>query len=541
MQGANIPCIAPVGKPLSQPMAQANRFDYVVVGAGSAGCVLAARLSEDVNTRVALIEAGGPAEDPAIADPLQWPFLGGAPYDWNFRTCAQPHTAGRVHEWPRGKVIGGTSCVNAMAHVRGHPTDFDRWVEAGCVGWGYADLLPYFIRSETGSFADSPYHGSSGPISLLTPDEPNPLTLSFMAAGEECGFAATEEHNGARLTGPTLNTLTIAGGERQSVADAYLMPALGRGNLVVLSHCQARRLKFVNGNTCHGVEISHLGKSQEVIAERSVILAAGAIGSPALLMHSGVGPAEELRAVGIRCRIDLPGVGRNLQDHLLAAGNLYAAARAVPPSRYQHSESLLYARRSDHDGAPELAVACVLLPAVTECFEAPAAGAAYCLMFGFTHPASRGAVRLASNDPDVPPLIDPAYLSALEDLAEFSAALDLARRIGGAKALGEWRGRELLPGPKVNTENERREFLQRAAHTHHHPVGTCRMGRDDQAVVGPDLKLRGAEGLYVVDASVMPTITTGPVNAAIIAIAERASDIIRDGAPLAPITSVRPD
>ena len=185
MPGANIPCIAPVGKPLSPAMAQTNRFDYVVVGAGSAGCVLAARLSEDANTRVALIEAGGPADDPAITDPTQWPFLAGAAFDWNYRTQRQSQTAGRSHAWPRGKLVGGTSCLNAMAHVRGHPTDFDRWVEAGCTGWGFSDLLPYFIRSETSSFAASPYHGATGPLSLLIPDQPNPLTLSFIAVGEE--------------------------------------------------------------------------------------------------------------------------------------------------------------------------------------------------------------------------------------------------------------------------------------------------------------------------------------------------------------------
>ena len=522
-------------------MPQANQFDYVVVGAGSAGCVLAARLSEDADSRVALIEAGGPAVDPAIADPSRWPFLAGAPFDWRFRTQAQTHTAGRIHDWPRGKVIGGTSCLNAMAHVRGHPTDFDGWVESGCRGWGYADLLPYFIRSETSSFADSSYHGSDGPLSLLTPDAPNPLTQSFMAAGEECGFAATGEHNGARLAGPTLNTLAIRNCKRQSVADAYLTPALSRKNLTVLTGCQARRLRFESGARCRGVEVSRNGETLEIGAERSVILAAGAIGSPALLLHSGIGSAAKLRDIGVTCRIDLPGVGRNLQDHLLAAGNLYAASRPVPPSRYQHSESLLYARRTDHSGAPELVIACVLLPAVTECFHAPAPGDAYCLMFGFTHPASRGAVRLASNDPDTPPLIDPAYLSAPEDFAVFAAAMNLARSIGGAKALGEWRQHELLPGPGVNGERKRHEFLQRAAHTHHHPVGTCRMGVDDAAVVAPDLKVRGAEGLYVADGSVMPTITTGPVNAAIVALAERASDIIPGHAPLTPITSVRPD
>ena len=522
-------------------------FDYVIVGAGSAGCVLAARLSEDDNIRVALIEAGGPADDPAIADPARWPFLAGASFDWSFSTSTQPYTAGRDHAWPRGKVIGGTSCLNAMAHVRGHPTDFDRWAAAGCAGWSYADLLPYFIRSETSSLPASPYHGASGPVSLLIPDKPNPVTESFMAAGEECGFAATAEHNGARMCGPTLNTLTIADDKRQSVADAYLTPALARQNLTVLSSCQARRLLFASGGRCRGVEVDYRGAHREGGGECAVILAAGAIGSPTLLLHSGIGPADELRDVGIASRLDLPGVGRNLHDHLLAGGNLYAAAQPVPASRYQHSESLLYIRLGDHDGAPEVVVACVLLPAVTECFEAPAAGEAYSLMFGFTHPKSRGAIRLASDDPAAAPLIDPAYLSAPQDRAAFAAALDMAQRLGRAKALAVWRKCELLPGAAVKTAPARQAFLARAAYTHHHPVGTCRMGgrgnhsNDDAAVVGPDLKVRGTEGLYVVDASIMPSITTGPVNAAIVAIAERASDILQGQTALAPITSMRPE
>jgi len=511
-------------------------FDFVIVGAGTAGCVLAGRLSEDPHLRSALIEAGGPAVDPAIRDPLQWPRLQGSAIDWKFATVPQPHTAGRVHAWPRGRVLGGSTALNAMAHVRGHPSDFDGWAAEGCAGWGYGDLLPYFIRSETSDRAPSPFHGDSGPVHLMTPREPHPVTLAYMAAGVERGIAATDEHNGPRMAGPTLNTLTIRDGYRQSIADAYLTPAAGRSNLAILSGGRVLSLVLDPGGRCRGVNVAYENQATVVTAERGVILAAGAIGTPALLMLSGIGPAAEIESVGIGVRCDLPGVGRNLQDHLLSGGNVYRARRPVPSSRYQHSESLMYI---DHPGgggpAPELVLACVVAPVVTEAFEAPPLGSAYTIMFGFTRPRSRGTVRLAAADPEAPPLIDPNYLAEEYDRRTYLEALDMARAVGGSAALAGWRAEELLPGPSCRTPDDRRAFLQKAAYTHHHPVGTCRMGDDAGAVVGPDLAVRGIEGLSIVDASVMPRITTGPTNAAIIAIAERAGDLFRGLTPLPPM------
>ena len=514
-----------------------NWFDFLIIGSGTAGSVLAARLSEDPAATVGLVEAGGPAADPRIAEPGQWPLLQGSAIDWAYRTQPQRHTAGRVHDWPRGKVVGGSSALNAMAHVRGHPDDFDAWVEAGCAGWGYADLMPYFLRSEHYALGASAYHGAGGPLHLIRPGEPHPITLAYMAAGAEIGIAPTDDHNGAQMTGPCLNTLTIKDGKRQTVADAYLAPCLSRPNLRLVAQAQVLSL-VTEGTRCRGVRISD-GPGARILMAECVILAAGTIGSPLLLLRSGIGPAEELRALGIPVHCDLPGVGRNLHDHLLSGGNVYRSRRPVPASKYQHSESLMYIARDGSAGAPELVLACVTVPVTTEAFAPPPAGEAYTIMFGFTHPRSRGSVRLSGIDLDAPPLIDPNYLAEEHDRAAYLDALDQARAVGAASALSEWREEEYLPGSNVRSAADKRAFLEQAAFTHHHPVGTCRMGRDAESVVGPDLKVRGLEGLHVCDASVMPAIATGPVNAAIVAIAERFSDLLHGRTPLAPYHPAR--
>lgn len=500
-----------------------SHFDVLIVGAGSAGCVLAARLSERGDLRVGLIEAGGPPTDPDIAKPAMWPFIQGRDYDWCHATVPQAGTAGRVHAWPRGKVLGGSSCLHAMAHVRGHADDFAPWAEAtGSDRWSFEGLLPGFRRSESFSGGAGPFHGGDGPLPVWLPDaEVNPLTRAYIRSGLDLGVPAIPEHNGPDLIGATPNSLTIADGRRVSVADAYLTPALGRETLTLIDGAIVDRLIWT-GTKVRGVAIRRAGRAETVEADR-VILAAGSIGDPLLLMRSGIGDPEVLKAAGIACRLDRREVGRNLHDHLLGAGNVYRARRPIPPTRLQLSESLMYLGADDirrTTGRPDVVLGCVVAPSVSERFAAPPLGEAYTILFGVTHPTSRGTLRPSGPEIEAPPIIDPAYMTTEHDRRTFRTALAHARAVGHGAALDDWRAEEMLPGPTVLADADVDAFVAAAAITHHHPVGTCRMGKDADAVVDADLRLVGLDDLFVVDASVIPSITSGPIHAAVLAIAE---------------------
>ncbi len=483
-----------------------EHYDVLVIGAGTAGAVVASRMSEDGARRVGLIEAGGPVIDPDVADPLKWPVLQGRGYDWAYRTVPQPFTANRVHDWPRGRILGGSSCINAMAHVRGHPDDFESWAAAGGPRWSYAGLLPGFIRSEAR-------------LSLLQPDaEVSPVARAFMAAGESLGVPRLGNHNGAELAGTAANTLTIRNGRRFTSADAYLPPhVLARPNLSLLLHHGVHRIAF-DGPRAAGIIAVEQGESRMIAADR-IVLCAGAVATPLLLMRSGIGDPAVLAAASIPCRFERPEVGRNLQDHLLILGNVYSARKPVPPSRLQHSESLMYLHGDDItrvSGAPGIVLACAVAPVVSEAFMAPSHGSAFTILSGVTHPTSRGSIAVTGPGYGDPPRIDPHYLETAYDREMARKALQAARAVAAAPAFGEWRGAELLPGPEADLDS----FISRAASTHHHPAGTCRMGRDSDAVVDENLAVNGCRGLSIADASVIPRLPSGPINAAIMAIAE---------------------
>ncbi|MGA9314987.1 MAG: GMC family oxidoreductase N-terminal domain-containing protein [Solirubrobacteraceae bacterium] len=518
-------------------------FDVAVVGAGSAGCAAAARLSEDPNCRVVLLEAGGDGRrDPRITVPAFAVSLHGSKRDWGFRTEAQPSLDGRRLRWPRGRTLGGSSALNYLTFLRGDPACYDGWANAGCAGWAYRDVLPVFKRLEDHDLGPSEHHGRGGPVRVSAQQGwANPLTEAFLDAAEQVGLANIEDLDNPGKGGAGRYFVTVRDGQRASAATAYLANAQLRPNLEIRTGVLAQRL-LTDGEFVRGVEISAKRRVERIYAD-AVILCAGAIGSPTLLLRSGIGPADEIRRLGIDPVFDAPQVGANLADHLLAPV-VYAGPRGLtlPEAALRPAAAIAYMRerggpwgslgscgvicRSQPDAAlPDLQITFALASLVNDGHTRPQR--AFTLAAVGLQPASRGHLRLRDANPATPPVIEPSYLSDERDFKPMLHGIRLARQIANAPALARWSRGEREPGSEQNSDAELKQWLGHRAQSSYHPVGTCRMGGDADAVVDPQLRLQGVEGLWVADASVMPTIVSANTNAACLMIGERAADFVR--------------
>jgi choline dehydrogenase len=505
-----------------------SHVDYVVIGAGSAGCAVAARLSEDGDARVVVLEAGGPDTLEAIHQPPMWPTLWGTEVDWAYETTPQEANGGLVHQWPRGKVLGGSSSLNGMVYLRGNPADFDDWAYHGCKGWDYDALLPLFRRMEDVPDGDPHYRGRGGPNTPRPARDPNPICAAFVEAAREKGHPVTDDHNGAQFEGAGYHDMIIAGGRRQSAAVAYLHPVAARPNLEIVTGAHALGLLF-EGDRCAGVRYAREGEVHELRVAGEVVVCAGAVDSPALLLRSGIGPADALRALGVEVVADVPGVGRNLHDHLLMGVIWEPAhpAQPVPPPVYNMSESSMFTRSDPALRVPDLHFMCIHVPFHLPIFTVPEGS--WTIAVGLVRPASRGTLRLRSADPADKPLIDPAYLTEEADVAAMVRGVEIVRDLVTASAFDDWRGPEALPGAGARGTGALRDFVRRAAGSYFHPVGTCKMGVGADAVVDPELRVRGIDGLRVADASVMPDVVSANTNTATMMIGEKAADLVRAG------------
>jgi 4-pyridoxate dehydrogenase len=535
-------------------------YDYVLVGGGSAGCVLAHRLTESAGVRVLLLEAGGRDTNPLISIPLGMGKMHEhRMHDWGYATEPEPSLGNRRVEAMRGKVLGGCSSINVMAYTRGHPGDYDRWARNGANGWSYREVLPYFRRGETWEGGENQWRGAHGPLGTQSAKTKDPIFEDWIEAGKQAGFPSTQDYNAEQQEGFGRGQYTIRDGRRSSSARAYLRPVLHRRNLEVETNALALRV-ILEGRRAIGIAYEQDGLAKTVRAEREVILSAGTFNTPQLLMLSGIGPADHLNAVGITPLHDLPGVGENLQDHL----GVWITWRRKTPGTFHHEMRLdrmtvsmlrayffgtgpgtvvpgglhAFVKVGPAVEVPDIEFMFHTVPPQTRLWFPglrPAYQDAYAIRPTLLHPASRGHIRLRSADPRDPPVIQYNFFSAPEDLPRLREGFRRAREVGEQPAMAPYRDTEVSPGSKATSDAEIDAFIRRTAITAHHPAGTCRMGSDVGAVLDPEMRVRGLEGLRVVDASAMPDLVSAHINACVLMMAERASDLIREQGQVAAV------